>query len=340
MQLKCAWLENYLLIDTDSFTRPCCGETFTPSQISNISNGILNSFNDPKLLSLRENIKQGFSETTRKYCRRCEISEKTTNSSLRLGTPFLSDKRELKKIQFKLSNKCQLACAHCGPNYSSTWAKLLKIKPHVISNPIITENFLTELDSIFENIEYLKFTGGEPFLDPNHWKILKYLKHKNKSHCTLEYITNGLTDPNYELWEGWKEIKCTVSIDGFKDTYEWFRRGSSWDQVNKNIEKLRKISNVTISFSLTPYTIQDYFKAKLYFKDFYFYTNQIILPVHCNFSLFPTDILTKLENIENIPYALETSNKAGNINFYRSWAKKWDLMWNTTGTAEKLFFWF
>lgn len=337
--MQCAWIENYLVIDTDGYTRPCCGETFEKSQISNIQNGILNSFNHSSLLELKNNLTHGFNEKTKPFCSRCEISEKKSNISLRTSTPFLSNKREIKKIQFKLSNKCQLACAHCGPNYSSKWAKILKIYPTIQNSNIITDKFLDELGSIFHQIDFLKFTGGEPFLDQTQWNLLKYLKKFNRKHCTLEYTTNGLIEPKYELWEGWKNVNCTVSVDGFENSYEWFRRGSSWNKLLTNVNKLSKNVETKISFALTPYTFQDYTKSKIFWNNYSFYAYPVIHPLHCNFFLFPKEQIKLLNNYLSIPYILDYSREKGNIKFYVNWANKWDEMWKTTGTAKKLFYW-
>lgn len=336
----CAWVNDHLLIDNDGYTRPCCGETFEQSRISKISDGIVSAFNHPKLIQLKKDLEDGFSEKTRPYCRRCEITELNTNSSLRLNTSFLSSKREIKKIQFKLSNKCQLACAHCGPNYSSTWTKLLNIKPHVTSGNIVTEEFLNELSSIFDSIEILKFTGGEPFLDPDHWKILEHLKPLNRSKCVLEYITNGLVQPRYDLFEGWKAVNCLISVDGYEKTYEWFRRKSSWEELNANIETLKKHTNAAIIFSITPYTIQDYFASKRLFSDMPFYPNQVVIPEHCNFFKFPKSVLLNLPNIEQIPFALQIATDVDNLAFYKDYADSWDKKWNTYGQAKELFFWY
>lgn len=338
--MNCAWLDNYLLIDNDGYTRPCCGETFIESRIAKISNGIMAAFNDEKIIELENNLLHGYSEKTKKYCRRCEYAEQKNNISLRLSTPKLSNKREIKKIQFKLSNKCQLACVHCGPIYSSTWAKLNNLTPHVISGNIITTEFLKEFEGLFPNVDYLKFTGGEPFLDPDHWKLLQHLKPFSKSHCTLEYITNGQTLPKFELWEGFKQVNCTVSIDGFNETYEWFRRGSSWEILNSNIETLKQHTNLAVSFSVTPYTIQDYFEAKEFYSAFPFYPNQVVIPAYCSFVKFPKSLLSQLTNFKDIPFAYNNSDNIGDIVFYQNWADSWDARWNTQSAAKNLFYWY
>jgi organic radical activating enzyme len=324
-----------LSIDTDGWTRPCCAEPSKDARIANISNGILNAWNDSKLLDLRDNITHGFSSDTRKFCNRCEILENLGQPSMRTLTPFITHDRTLKTIQFKMSNKCQLTCAHCGPELSTGWKKLLNMTPIASDSFKITDTFLTELVEILPQITCLKFTGGEPFLDPNHWKILEYLQQFDRSHCTLQYITNGISPFRSELWKGWKSINCSVSVDGFEETYEWFRRGSTWPELITGVNNLKEVSNVLINFAMTPYTIQDYHKSKYFWGDMYTYL--VVHPEHASFFNFPMRLIEQLDDYQNIPHI--TVAVGDKLNLYKDWANMWDRKWNTVGWSAKLFWW-
>jgi organic radical activating enzyme len=323
-------------IETDGYTRPCCGENSIQSQISHISNGILNSFNDKKIIFLRDELKKGFSKNTMPFCFRCENLESRNQKSLRTKTKFLSSNRELKLIQFKMSNKCQLACFHCGPSQSSTWAKKLNLSSKINKGFKITDEFLNELSTILPNLSVIKFTGGEPFLDFNHWKILEYLKKFDRSHCELHYITNGISNFKPVLWEGWKTIKCSVSIDGFEESYEWFRRGSTWDKILVGVQNLNDFSEVEINYSLTPFTIQDFLKAKNFWK-YKFTAIPIVYPSYANLVNFPEKIIHTIDNFQSIPFS--AYSKTDDVKNYVTWANKWDSMWATPGWADKIFWW-
>lgn len=151
---KCAWVENIVSIETDGWTRPCCGETSDAARISPIYLGIKTAFNHSKLLTLRENLNStGYTKDTEYACYRCRQVEDAGQESLRNGTKFISEQREIRAIQFKMSNKCQLTCAHCGPNQSSGWRKLLDISPHVINSFEVTDEFLAELVELLPNLD-------------------------------------------------------------------------------------------------------------------------------------------------------------------------------------------
>jgi hypothetical protein len=317
-------------IETDGWTRPCCGEPSQNARISHISNGIKNSFEHPVLLKLKKDLETGFNKNTRDFCRRCEILENKNQPSLRTTTPFYSQDRELKLIQFKLSNKCQLTCAHCGPELSSGWAKLLQIKPHVVEAFKLTDEFLNELSELLPNLSVIKFTGGEPFLDPTHWKILEHLQNFDRSNCEIHYITNGITPFKHELWKGWKSIKFVVSADGFEESYNWFRRGSNWNLLVDSIDKLSTHGRTIISYSITPYTFHDYSKAVNFWK-YRVEPLSIVYPNHASLKDFPTEVLQQVVNFDKIPF---TQIAEGNsLENYKKWAIDWDKKWNTEGWA-------
>lgn len=336
MTKPCAWIENMISFETDGWSRPCCGESDQLTRIANVKNGIVNAFNDSKLLELRKNLLDtGFSNLTDYACRRCRVLENLGQESLRNKTSFLTNERQLKVIQFKLSNRCQLTCAHCGPNLSTGWKKYLNIKP-IVEQINVDEKLLNELSILLPSLSCIKFTGGEPFLDPNHWKILNFLKSYDKSNCELIYITNGLVKPNIDLWKGWKKINCSISIDGFKETYEWFRRSASWHELIENVNYLKEHSNVKINYSITPWTANDFTKTKNFFNWAEISWSPVVFPPRSSITEFPKNIAEKyFINKEFINLTSRTSN----LTLYKQFAKEWDIKWHTVGLSEKLFPW-
>lgn len=336
MTKSCAWVDNMLSIETDGYTRPCCGETGIPARISHISQGIRTAFNHPKLLELKSNLDStGYTSKTEHACYRCRQVEDKNQPSLRTLTPRLSDHRELKAIQFKMSNKCQLTCAHCGPERSSGWRKYLNISPHVINAFDVTDDFLLELAELLPNLDHIKFTGGEPFLDPAHYKILEFLSNYDRSHCKLVYITNGLIKPRLDLWSGWQDVECSISIEGHEDSYEWFRRGASWQEINDSVPFIIQNSRASIAYSITPWTIADYDRCKDYWglpiNPF-----PVVYPARSGMANFPEAIAR--EHFPNAPFS-ELANTQGNLKLYKDFAQEWDTRWNTEGWAEKIYPW-
>ncbi len=336
MTKSCAWVDNMISVETDGYTRPCCGETGFAARISPISNGIMTAFNHPKLLELKRNLDTtGYSSLTNYACYRCTELENKNQDSLRTLTARLSDRRELKAIQFKMSNKCQLTCAHCGPDRSSGWRKYLGISPHVIDAFTVTDDFLLELAELLPNLDHIKFTGGEPFLDPAHYKILEFLQNYDRRHCKLVYITNGLIKPRLDLWQGWHSVECSISIEGHGETYEWFRRGATWEEINDSVPVIIANSQASISYSITPWTIADYDNCKNYWN-LPMHTFAVVYPARSGMANFPRHLAEKY--FAGAPFS-ELSADQGNLKMYQNFAQEWDTKWQTPGWAEQLYPW-
>ena len=336
---QCLYPQNILVIGNDGFTTSCPLE-FNNAKLEDINkNGIKGSWESDKYLDFRNNL-ESYLTNPSKICWQCNKLEKAGAISLRTEFPVITDKPQLKAIQFKLSNRCQLVCAHCGPLLSSSWGKSIGIKDYV-KDYTMTERVIQEILDIVPTLDFVRFTGGEPWMDPMHKKLLKRLAKVDKQNCELSYITNGLATVDYSLWKSWKRVKIMLSIDGFGKAYEWFRRGASWNKLVHNYKQLKEIPNVdiTINFSLTPWTINYLNQATEFFKDHHIMAIPIMAPSHCSLGSiskeeFKTLGLTHFEKYANI-----VGSKPKEISYLKTWAIGWDKKWNTPGLAQQVHPW-
>lgn len=95
-----------------------------------------------------------------------------------------------------------------------------------------------------EHVREIEFAGGEPLLDPIHYRILSNIKHPEQ--VTLKYSTNlsklKLNDEHdvTELWKNFKDVKITISIDGDEELNTTIRRGSDWNTLRNNIKEVQE----------------------------------------------------------------------------------------------------
>jgi len=116
-------------------------------------------------------------------------------------------------------------------------------------NPILNrfESNLKFIKDFLESAPYLEeleFAGGEPLLDPLHFKIIDSLP--NPGNVILKYNTN-LSKINFnknisisEIWKRFKGIKLTISIDGDPNLNGFIRKNSVWVDILSNLEFVRK----------------------------------------------------------------------------------------------------
>lgn len=211
-------------------------------------------------------------------CSECVLAESRNLPSYRQYFNARSDKTDnLKFVDIRNSNHCNLKCRTCGPHASSQWekeqAKTIKI------------NYNGSLEKYYETIitpytNDFYFTGGEPLLTHDHWKLLEKLIELGYSkNVTLRYNTN-LTVLKYKekdiyhLWDQFKNINILCSIDAIGQRFDYIRSGAKWENVNNNLLKLieyrnqkNKNLNVSISYTVSILNIWDMYKDLEYFKD-------------------------------------------------------------------------
>lgn len=148
-------------------------------------------------------------------------------------------------LDLKLGNICNLKCRICGSWSSSKWAQE-EIDIADGDNPLAKEHLLRgqwprktpewwmALEDALPHIEYLEFTGGEPFLIEEHFDLLQVLvKRGYADNIGIHYNTNGTTWPKrgLELWPHFKKVEIAFSIDDVGERFEYQRHGSNWNKT-------------------------------------------------------------------------------------------------------------
>ena len=177
---------------------------------------------------------------------------------------------EIPTMELKLNNLCNLKCRMCHPMDSTSWNDWGEIKEFYkkennIMFYIVEEHNLERkpfLDKFQDNPEWwnslekllphfrrVEFAGGEPLMDPQHYRILEMLKPYGHQ-IEIKYATNlsmlGKGDRNiYEYWPHFKSIAVNVSIDGIKESYEYIRGNADWNVMVENIKKVQQLPNIS-----------------------------------------------------------------------------------------------
>jgi hypothetical protein len=178
---------------------------------------------------------------------------------------------EFPTMEIKLNNLCNLKCRMCNPLDSTNWTDWDKVVPFYKKEnnfliPTIeglvdkpgkyigafddTDNWWTSFEKLLPHFRRVEFAGGEPLMDPQHYKILDMLKPYGKN-IELKYATNGTTTgiskgrTIYDYWPHFRSVAVNVSIDGIHSVYEHIRSNSSFATVEENIKIFKSISNVS-----------------------------------------------------------------------------------------------
>lgn len=177
---------------------------------------------------------------------------------------------EFPTIEIKINNLCNLKCRMCNPLDSTQWKDWASVvefyqeennylvdavanlgldkRPH-IDLFVERDDFWTNLEKLLPYFRRVEFAGGEPLMDPSHYRILDMLAPYGKD-IELKYATNGTVlgikggRTVYDYWPQFKSVKVNVSIDGLYDVYEYIRGNGDFETVKQNIEIFKNFSNV------------------------------------------------------------------------------------------------
>jgi sulfatase maturation enzyme AslB (radical SAM superfamily) len=216
---------------------------------------------------------------------------------------------EIPTMELKLNNLCNLKCRMCHPGDSTSWNDWAEIKDYYkgegqVIFDIVEEHNLEKkplLDkfednpnwwaSLEKNLPYFRrveFAGGEPLMDPQHYRILDMLAPYG-DNIEIKYATNLTTlgKSNRTIWEYWpkfKSVAVNVSIDGIGTSYEYIRGNASWSELINNIKQIQTVPNISrivgaVAVQISNVLILD--KMITYFLDdlgIVFYTNMVQYP--------------------------------------------------------------
>ena len=260
-------------------TRPCCLYTDEIPDVDLKTSTLEDAFNSKTMRDLRRSFRR---DEKPEGCRNCWREEDAGKKSKR---EYMLEKfkdapvdystnsgNELVFIDLKLGNICNLKCRICGSWSSSQFAaeeikfnkkeetrgsfayKMLKDGAW----PRESAEFWDDLDQHLDNIRYIEFTGGEPFMIKEHFQLLQKLVDTGRAgQVEIHYNTNGTQYPEEgeAIWKHFKHVEIALSIDDVEGRFEYQRSNALWSEVVANTERFRQLrsrnNNITMQACCT-----------------------------------------------------------------------------------------
>jgi organic radical activating enzyme len=157
---------------------------------------------------------------------------------------------ELRTIDIKFGNKCNLACVMCDGHSSSLHVKEkqqhkvpVHLKKHIPDDAVdngFHKKQLDELISTAHTLQKVKFTGGEPTLLEGFREFIDMLsKTPYAKNISVMMVTNGTTDITkmIDTMSKFKNYEVHWSTDGLGSTFEYIRWPAKWNKVSNNQSK-------------------------------------------------------------------------------------------------------
>tara|TARA_B100001094_G_scaffold179312_1_gene173611 strand:+ start:5509 stop:6906 length:1398 start_codon:yes stop_codon:yes gene_type:complete len=153
---------------------------------------------------------------------------------------------KIRYLDIRFGNICNLRCRMCGHGLSSSWydeEKVIHPRPGI--EKFIHTDCYDKIEEYLPHVTEIYFAGGEPFLYPEHLKMLDKLIEIGNTTCAIKYNTN-LATLKYkkrsllDVWKHFPNVHIGASIDDMEDTVEYIRTNMKWKDFKENFERVRK----------------------------------------------------------------------------------------------------
>jgi radical SAM protein with 4Fe4S-binding SPASM domain len=254
------WIHMHAFPDGRAY--PCClGDDKHP--IGNFKqDSMATVWNQDAYKTMRQNMLE---EKSCKECSKCYEQERNGFISMRNSTnknfgqhiaivdqtksDGEFDDFKLRYYDIRFSNLCNFTCRTCGGWFSSSWYAEEEQLYGKREYPKIMFAGRTETDmweQLVPHIPYLEqayFAGGEPMMMEEHYRILKELVKREMFDVKLIYNTNfsrlTLKDDNVlDYWRLFNNVSIGASLDAMGPRAEYIRKGTKWDQIERNREDM------------------------------------------------------------------------------------------------------
>jgi len=232
--------------------------------------------NTPKKKEERQQMQQGERPTGCEYCWKIEDIGRDNISDRVYKTVIYSDEDldhayrtpatedvNLRTLEISFDRTCQFACSYCNPAFSSTWVKDInnngpyldlvsdgrnhfthshdsaQLFKYGQDNPYVDAFFRWWESDLYQTLDELRITGGEPLMSGYTWQLLDWFKqNKGKSKTRLAINSNLGTQVDID--------RLFSSVDAPIDLYtsnesvgshaEYIRDGLVWDDWVNTVE--------------------------------------------------------------------------------------------------------
>ncbi len=128
-------------------------------------------------------------------------------------------------FQWHITDECDQRCKHCYIFSEDTCKHLDSMTWEQMQ-----DTFYNCLDfcQVYDRLPYFYITGGDPILHPDFWKLLALMKE----HDIPFTILGNPFHLDDEVCRRLKEYGCEkyqLSLDGMRQTHDWFRKPGSFD---------------------------------------------------------------------------------------------------------------
>ena len=139
-------------------------------------------------------------------------------------------------FQWHITDQCDQRCKHCYI-FSEDCGK----QPDAMTWEHMLDTFYNCMDFCkeYHRLPYFYITGGDPILHPHFWDLLSLMK-KHSIPFTILGNPFHLTNKVCKKLKEYGCQKYQLSLDGMRETHDWFRKPGSFDCTLEKIQCIKQ----------------------------------------------------------------------------------------------------
>lgn len=155
-------------------------------------------------------------------------------------------------LDLRFGNSCNLQCIMCGYPVSSRWGldQHPSWAPAHIDPYRDDEALWSALREHASELRRVYFAGGEPFMQPGHFRLLDLLiAEQAAGQVRLAYNSNLtiLPDGVLDKLALFRSVEIGASCDGTDDLFERIRTGARWGDFVRNLRTVKQHATVWLA---------------------------------------------------------------------------------------------
>lgn len=176
---------------------------------------------------------------------------------------------EMRYLDIRFSNICNLACVSCSPTFSSgLWDIHERMGLHMPPAKFMDLKVFDSLLPYLDGVTNVNFAGGEPLIMEDHYRVMEHWLDSGRAGQVCVNYTSNMTRLTYkgrdavQMWQSFPRVGILASLDAWGPDIARIRRGADWDVIVANYRRIRAEAphvRITISPTISALNILDLF---------------------------------------------------------------------------------
>jgi molybdenum cofactor biosynthesis enzyme MoaA len=289
----CAEPFEHIATSTTGKYKLCCRSPDTETKVSDME--YEEWFNSEYMQEVRRKMLAGEKVDNCEVCYRVEkLGYPSTRLRMQKRQYHIDTKNPTPlSVDLRPNNVCNLKCATCGPDHSSSHAK--EVYGENIFFVDDTSFSPERLHPIADKLRWVYLAGGEPLINPKACELLNSINPLTE--VTINTNLSVITKAHIEAFKRLENLTLNMSCDGMDDHFNLLRYPLKFDKFLSNLNLLIKqvpTCNFVITCVLSAFTFDQPIKMLEHFSSlfdnkvrFFIHFEVLSNPTHLDINIIP-----------------------------------------------------